>query len=538
MPSSKNSVLQPESLQRFPNNDQLNQVLWVVKPRNWLSLLSVGMIVVGPAFWSVYGRIPITVEGKGVLIHPRQVVPLQSTSAGQVLTIDIKVGDEVRKGQVLATLDQTELRKQLQQQRTKLAELQQQASEASQLQKKGSVKEITTLFLQRQNNLQRIQELKTLNPTLRKNNLAAIQKQRKQLYERIKKLEVLNPILRQKSLDSLQKQRQSIREQIQVANEQLPILKKSTENRRQLLDQKVITEDVFFTAQTEYFSKIQEIGQLQAQLKEIDSKEGDMEERYVNNLNEISRNRTDLQRLTVEETNAQETYLKNNNDIAQLRAQLKDFDRQEANLEKQNLQDTNNRTREIQEVKREISKLELQLSTNSKIVSKQNGQILEITVAPSQVVNAGTRIGNINEEIASSQLVGITFFSIADGKKIQPGMTLQITPQTVKRERFGGILGNVTAVSSFPITKESAVSVVGNAEVMEGLISQKSDGLIQVSANLMTDPSTVSGYRWSSSRGPAIKISPGTTTVVRVKVEDRVPITYIFPILRAISGVY
>jgi HlyD family secretion protein len=117
-------------------------------------------------------------------------------------------------------------------------------------------------------------------------------------------------------------------------------------------------------------------------------------------------------------------------------------------------------------------------------------------------------------------------------------MTLQITPQTVKRERFGGILGNVTNISGFPITKEAAASVVGNPEVVQGLVSQQQDGLMQVYSDLDRDSTTPSGYKWSSSNGPHLKISSGTTTTVRVKVEERAPITFVLPILRSTSGIY
>jgi HlyD family secretion protein len=95
----------------------------LVSPRSWLPLVALGSIVGVAVIWSIYGRIPITVQGQGVLIYPSNVVPLQSKSAGQLMALNIKVGDVVKKGQVLATIDQAELRKQLQQQRAKLTEL-------------------------------------------------------------------------------------------------------------------------------------------------------------------------------------------------------------------------------------------------------------------------------------------------------------------------------------------------------------------------------------------------------------------------------
>ena len=80
-------------------------------------------------------------------------------------------------------------------------------------------------------------------------------------------------------------------------------------------------------------------------------------------------------------------------------------------------------------------------------------------------------------------------------------MKIYITPDTVRRERFGGIVGTVTQVSPFPITKEGASSLVGNAEVVEEIVSQVGS-VIAVQAQLELDPSTPSGYKWSSSTGP------------------------------------
>jgi len=124
--------------------------------------------------------------------------------------------------------------------------------------------------------------------------------------------------------------------------------------------------------------------------------------------------------------------------------------------------------------------------------------------------------------------ISLAYFTIGDGKRIQPGMQVMITPDTVKREEFGGILGSVTSVSSFPVTRQSAAQLIGNAELADALISQS--GQMQVIAQLKLDKSTFSGYKWSSAKGsPDQKISPGTTTSVRVILAEKAPITFVFP---------
>jgi HlyD family secretion protein len=115
-------------------------------------------------------------------------------------------------------------------------------------------------------------------------------------------------------------------------------------------------------------------------------------------------------------------------------------------------------------------------------------------------------------------------------------MAIAITPDTVQRERFGGIVAEVTEVSKLPITRAGATAVIGNSEMVQTLVGE-TGAVMEVNTKLVTDPTTVSGYKWSSSKGPASKITPGTTATVRVTVEERAPITFVLPFLRDLLGI-
>jgi HlyD family secretion protein len=60
---------------------------------------------------------------------------------------------------------------------------------------------------------------------------------------------------------------------------------------------------------------------------------------------------------------------------------------------------------------------------------------------------------------------------------------------------------------------------------------------IQVDVLLIRDPSTPTGYRWSSSRGPSVKISSGTLTQGDVVVKEDRPIRLVIPTLREKLGI-
>lgn len=477
----ENKLFRAQSLERLSSPERLDQLMQVVNPQSWLPLVTLGSLVVAAGIWSVFGRIPVTVEGRGVLIYPSKVLPLQAKGQGQLLDLKIKSGDTVKKGQVIAQVEQIDLRKQLELAKAKLAQLQAQNREVDGVQRERSDRDLESITEQRQTLEQRLQILQELTPTLR-----------------------------EKGLISIERDRENLQKRSQTLTNLLPTYKKRLAVRQNLFEQGAISDDVLLQAKQEYFNNIANINEVESQLKQLDVKEADAIKTYLSSLNEIKN----------------------------IKAQLQELNSKQANLAQQDLETSNTRRKEIQEVEREIDHLQEQITNNSQIVSQHSGKILDITVNVGQVVRAGTRIADIDINNPENKLVGITYFTVEDGKKIQPDMTVQITPQTIKRERFGGIISSVTKISSFPTTKEAAAQIVGNPEVVEGLVAEKQAGLIQVFANLQPDNNTFSGYKWSSSSGPNLHISSGTTTIARVKIEERAPITYVIPLLRSISGIY
>jgi len=81
--------------------------------------------------------------------------------------------------------------------------------------------------------------------------------------------------------------------------------------------------------------------------------------------------------------------------------------------------------------------------SNSKILSNTTDPDSRNCSSIGQVLSPGDRLGIINTEKRSDQLVSLTYFAVQDGKQIKPGYAeFKITPSTVKRRRFGGILGS------------------------------------------------------------------------------------------------
>src|ERR1700751_5080717 len=106
MDSQKNTkIFREEALEHMSSPEQLDQLLQVVNRKSWIPIATIAVLLLCAITWSVFGRIPMTVEGVGLLVYPRQVVSLQFPSSGQVVELNIKVGDLVQKGQVLGRIN-------------------------------------------------------------------------------------------------------------------------------------------------------------------------------------------------------------------------------------------------------------------------------------------------------------------------------------------------------------------------------------------------------------------------------------------------
>ena len=533
----KPQIFREESLERLSSPERLDRLMQIVDRRDWLPLSTLGALVVAAIVWSIFGRIPVNVTSKGLLILPRRVVNIQSPVEGQLKNLEVKPGDCIEKDEVIATIDPFEIRQKLQLERETLAQLQGQEQQADTLQNQRTDLEVLAIRQEQASKRQRLQDALKLSPVLKDREIEAIEQERITVQQQLTEAQALTPTLRDRETKAIAEQKISLEQQLTDARAIAPVLKERSEKRRSLAEQGAISTDQILEAEQQYKQNLQEISKLKAELKQLETQRTEVEQKYLDNLDLQGQYRAKLRELNVKETETQQKYQENLSTITQLKAELQQLDTQVKILEQQNLEASTGRKNPIQEVQQSIAQLEKQVEFNKQIKSPYSGCILELTANNSSVLNPGDLIGSIKIDDVSDSITSVAYFPVGDGKKIQSGMKMYVTPDTVRRERFGGIVGTVTQVSPFPITKQGASSLVGNAEVVEEIVSQVGS-VIAVQAQLQLDPSAPSGYKWSSSTGPKnLEISSGTTTIARVTIEKQAPIALVLPILREWSGI-
>lgn len=97
-------IFRKEALDRLASPEQLDQLMRVARPRTWVALAAVGLVLITALLWGIFGTIPTTVETQGVLLRRGGVATVTAPIAGAVMDVSVMSGDGVADGQELLRL--------------------------------------------------------------------------------------------------------------------------------------------------------------------------------------------------------------------------------------------------------------------------------------------------------------------------------------------------------------------------------------------------------------------------------------------------
>jgi HlyD family secretion protein len=220
-------------------------------------------------------------------------------------------------------------------------------------------------------------------------------------------------------------------------------------------------------------------------------------------------------------------------EAAEARNQLAQLDLQLLDLTGQAEQRAAEAERLLAEARRRVESLEQRQSLQREIRAPASGRVTEIRSPRGAAVRAGEAI--LTLEDGAERLDVIVFLPPRDGRRVRPGMPVRVSPGTARWEEYGAMLGQVTAVSEFPATREGMMAILRNAELVASFNRNGAPYMARVA--LEADATTASGYRWSSARGATLAVASGTFATADVRVLEQAPITLVLPLLREISGI-
>ena len=190
------------------------------------------------------------------------------------------------------------------------------------------------------------------------------------------------------------------------------------------------------------------------------------------------------------------------------------------------------RSAQIRDLDSQIHEIQAKLKEDVDVLSPYTGRVLELMVNRGDLVTPGAPM--LNLEVVADDLLAVIFVPANLGKRVQPGMLVRVSPSAVNSEEYGYMLGRVTWVAEFPSSARGMTRLLANEALVTRLMS--SGPPIEVNVALIPDVSTPTGYKWSSSRGPTLKISSGTLASGSVVVRQDHPLSLLVPALREKLG--
>lgn len=180
-----------------------------------------------------------------------------------------------------------------------------------------------------------------------------------------------------------------------------------------------------------------------------------------------------------------------------------------------------------------LAELTIQHALASTIVSPRNGTVIEVLASEGVFIAASHPVLSVEEE--GSALEALIYLPPqGEAKLIKPGMAVQLSPSTARKERYGYLIGRVTAVSKFPSTEHGMLAMFNNPALVRELLRQGPPVAITVA--LTPAPQTRSGYQWSSPAAEQLELNSGTIASASITIEKQRPISLLIPLLRQTAG--
>lgn len=176
--------------------------------------------------------------------------------------------------------------------------------------------------------------------------------------------------------------------------------------------------------------------------------------------------------------------------------------------------------------------IEAQLKSSGNIVSPYKGKVVEITSMEGSMVNTGTSV--LTLEAVDGKKEAIIFVPTVSGKKLTPGMKVDISPSTVEQEQYGFMYGQVLNVSEYPASNSMMMELLDNESLVNALSEGGAPFLVRV--ELIKDSLTYSGYKWSTPKGPQVRIGIGTVCTGSIVTEEIAPISLVIPLIKKYTG--
>lgn len=95
-------LFRKSALDKLSSPEQLDRGIVIAPSSLWVALSGGALIVAGALLWGVFGRLPVNVDANGIYMRGDRTGGVYSEVAGMITDVEVVVGDQVKRGQVVA----------------------------------------------------------------------------------------------------------------------------------------------------------------------------------------------------------------------------------------------------------------------------------------------------------------------------------------------------------------------------------------------------------------------------------------------------
>ena len=162
------------------------------------------------------------------------------------------------------------------------------------------------------------------------------------------------------------------------------------------------------------------------------------------------------------------------------------------------------------------------------IYSDYDGIVDEVLIEKGQVISGGTPVCTIRLTQNRDELTGIFYIPVDKGKRVEPGMTIQLAPNGVDVSQTGSLIGVVRSISQYPVSANSIRQKLGNDQLAQWIQSIQNSALMEIKFDLVKDEDSESGYLWTSIIGEHKPVTAGSFCTGSIIIERQPPIEKVF----------
>ncbi len=154
-----------------------------------------------------------------------------------------------------------------------------------------------------------------------------------------------------------------------------------------------------------------------------------------------------------------------------------------------------------------------------------SGRIIDLEIIVGQVVQFGDPLYTL-QRITNASKSAYLFVPSSAGADLAPGMPVNVSVSTAPSAAFGVVRGKIASVSGSPLSTAAVTALVGNPDLAHVLT--KGGPPLLADVTLTPDSKTVSGFKWSTPKGPPFPLEAGTPITAQVVEQQQRPIDVVF----------